>query len=101
MMRSYLGIVTNHGLQALLQESAYALRFLTRQAYAERPVRSVCYWAAMHAPQATEIQRYLDEGDGVIALKNLQASARFSGPIFPSDVPFSDCPETPSKATRS
>jgi len=86
MMRSYLGIVTSHGLQSLFPESDYALRGLVRVAYTERPVRGVCYWAAMQIPEATEIQGQLDEGDTGRAFQILQTSARFVGPILPSDV---------------
>ena len=85
-MRSYLGIITSRGLESLFLESDYTLRFLARLAYTDQPVRAVCYWAAMHVPEATEIQGQLDDGDSDRALQILQASARFLGPILPSDV---------------
>lgn len=87
-MRSYVGIVTGHGLQSLFPESEYALQGLARVAYTERPMRGVCYWAAMHVPEASEIQGQLDEGDTDRAFQILQASARFFGPVLPSDVRF-------------
>jgi hypothetical protein len=86
MMRSYLGIITSHGLESLFLESDYVLQFLARLAYTEQPLRGVCYWAAMNVPEATEIQGQLDEGDSDRALQILHASARFIGPILPSDV---------------
>ena len=85
-MRSYVGIVTSHGLQALFPESDYALRGLVRVAYTARPMRGVCYWAAMQIPEATEIQGQLDEGDSNRAFQILQTSATSLGPILPSDV---------------
>ena len=85
-MQSYLGIITSHGLQSLFLESEYVLRFLARLAYAEQPTRGVCYWAAIQVPEANEIQGQLEEGDNDTALQILQASARFIGPILPSDV---------------
>lgn len=51
-------------------------------------MRGVCYWAAMHVPEASEIQGQLDEGDTDRAFQILQASARFFGPVLPSDVRF-------------
>jgi hypothetical protein len=85
-MRSYVGIVTSRGLQSLFPESDYVLRGLTRLAYVGQPVHAVCYWAAMHVPEATEIQAQLDEGDSNRAFQVLQTSATFLGPILPSDV---------------
>lgn len=86
MMQSYLGIITSRGLQSLFLESDCVLRFLARLAYGEQPTRGVCYWAAMQVPEAIEIQEQLEEGDNDRALQVLRASARFLGPILPSDV---------------
>lgn len=85
MMRAYLGIVSSRGLEWLLPESDYVLRFLAGRAYAHRPPRGVCCWAAMHTPAATQIQGELEDGNADTALRLLQASAEFLGPILPSD----------------
>ena len=86
MMRSYVGIISRRGLEWLLPESDPVLRFLAGRAYAEWPPSAVYYWAAIQTPEATEIQGQLDDGDSDRALQILQATARFSGPILPSDV---------------
>jgi hypothetical protein len=85
-MQSYLGIINGRGLQSLFLESDYILGLLARLAYAEQPARAVCCWAAMQVPEAIEIQERLEEGDNGEALQVLRASARFLGPILPSDV---------------
>ena len=88
-MRSYIGIITSSGLEWLLPENDGVLRFLAGRAYAEWPHRAVCYWTAIQAAEAAEIQGELAEGDSNRALQILQASATFSGPVLPSDVrPF-------------
>ena len=88
MMQSYLGIITSRGLQSLFMESDCILRLLARLAYSEQPARAVCYWAAMQVPEAAEIQEQLEKGDSDRALQALRASARFLGPILPSDVRY-------------
>jgi hypothetical protein len=85
MMRAYLGIVSSRGLEWLLPENESVLRFLTGRTYANCPLQAVCCWAAMHAPAAAEIQYELEDGNSCTALRLLQASALFVGPILPSD----------------
>jgi hypothetical protein len=85
MMRAYLGIVSSRGLEWLLPENDNVLRFLAGRAYAHRPPRAVCCWAAMQAPAARQIQGELEDGNPDTALGLLQASALFLGPILPSD----------------
>ena len=84
-MRAYLGIVTSRGLEWLLPENRDVLRFLAGRAYGQRPPRAVCCWAAMQSPAASEIQGELDDGNPDAALRLLQASAPFLGPVLPSD----------------
>jgi hypothetical protein len=89
MLRNYLGIVSNHGLEVLFPENDYVRRCLTKLAYDQRPSRRICCWAAMHTLAAGEIQGQLDGGETDVALEILQASAHFLGPVLPSDIgPF-------------
>ena len=95
-MRSYVGIITSRGLEWLLPENDGVLRFLAGRAYTEWPHRAVCYWTAIQAAEAGEIQEELADGDSDRALQILQASAMFGGPILPSDVRLFDRREKPS-----
>lgn len=84
-MQVYLGIVSSRGLEWLLPENRDVLRFLASRAYGQRPPRAVCCWAAMQSPAASDIQGELDDGNPDAALRLLQASAPFLGPVLPSD----------------
>jgi hypothetical protein len=81
----YLGMVSSRGLEWLLPENRDVLRFLAGRAYGQRPPRAVCCWAAMQSPAASDIQGELDDGNPVAALRLLQTSAQFLGPVLPSD----------------
>lgn len=85
-MRTYVGIITRRGLELLFPESDYVRRCLARLAYTDRPAQRICCWAAMPDPVASEIHGQLNQGETDSALQILQASARFLGPVLPSDV---------------
>ena len=85
-MQSYVGIITYRGLESLLQESEQSLRFATRRAYQNYQGHSVCCWAAMPHSAAADARRLVEDGDCDEALKILSSSAKFLGPILPSDV---------------
>lgn len=85
MMQSYVGIITHRGLESLLQESEQSRRFVARYAYQSSQGRSVCCWAAIPHSAAIDLRRLLDDGEADAALQILSSSARFLGPILPSD----------------
>jgi hypothetical protein len=84
-MQVYLGMVSSRGLEWLLPENRDVLRFLAGRAYGQRPPCAVCCWAAMQMPAASEIQDELVDGNSDSALRLLQTSAQFLGPVLPSD----------------
>ncbi len=84
MNRSYVGIVTDHGLQAIYRESDHLMRFLDRQLYRNRPFGGLCYWAVMPDEVVVQIELQIRHGESQEALKALQEHADFLGPILPS-----------------
>ena len=88
MNRSYVGIVTAHGLQAIYRESDHLMRFLDRQLYRNRPFGGLCYWAVMPDEVVVQIELQISDGESEEALQALQEYAAFLGPILPSsDIP--------------
>jgi hypothetical protein len=84
MNRSYVGIVTAQGLQAIYRESDHLVRFLHRRLYRKRPFTGFCYWAVMPDDRVGQIELQINQGDGQAALKSLQECADYLGPILPS-----------------
>ena len=84
MNRSYVGIVTAQGLQAIYRESDHLVRFLHRRLYRQRPFDGFCYWAVMPDERVGQIESQIDQGDGQAALKSLQECADYLGAILPS-----------------
>jgi len=84
MNRSYVGIVTAQGLQAIYRESDHLVRFLHRRLYRQRPFDGLCYWAVMPDERVGQIESQIDQGDGQAALKSLQECADYLGAILPS-----------------
>jgi hypothetical protein len=83
MNRSYVGIVTAHGLQAIYRESDHLMRFLDRQLYRNRPFGGICYWAVIPDDVVAQIELQIRQGESQEALKSLQEYADFLGPIPP------------------
>lgn len=78
MLKSYVGLATPLGLEALLPEHELAVRALARRAKCSR---SVCCWAVLPDDDACEIDRRLAAGEGIAALRLLEAAARSVGRI--------------------
>lgn len=85
MQRSYVGIVTARGLEALFPESERAVRLLDRRIYGPRPFLGFCCWAVLRDEVAQQVRDYLKEGDRHSAYRVLELSATAFGPIMPSD----------------
>ena len=85
MLQSYVGIITSQGLESLVQETERTTRLVTRFAYGNRLGRTICCWAAVQHSVAMDVRRLVDDGDRARALEILNGSARFLGPILPSD----------------
>ena len=83
MNRSYIGIVTAQGLQAIYHESDHLVRFLNRRLYRKRPFGGLCYWAVMPDDVVPQIELQIRHGESQEALKSLQEYADFLGPIPP------------------
>jgi hypothetical protein len=83
MLKSYVGLASARGLEALTPEHHLAVEALTARA---RRVRSVCCWAVLPDDDAEAIGDRLAAGDAVAALALLEASAREFGTIVPGDL---------------
>ena len=85
MNRSYVGVVTAQGLQAIYQESDHLLRFLNRRLYRKQPFLGLCCWAVMAEEFADQIERQTKVGDSQSALRAFQENAIHFGSILPSE----------------
>ncbi|MFO0849964.1 MAG: hypothetical protein U0871_15620 [Gemmataceae bacterium] len=83
MLKSYVGLASARGLEALTPD-----HHLARQALATRTRgrRSVCCWAVLPDDSAAAIDEQLAAGDTRAALFLLEATAFGVGPILPSDL---------------
>ena len=84
MIRSYVGIVTTRGLQAFYCENDHIVRFLNRRLYRHKPYAGLCYWAVMPDETANQVERQLELGEYVLALRTLQTHALHYGSILPA-----------------
>jgi hypothetical protein len=85
MNRSYLGVVTRKGLEALFQEEDHVIRFLHRRVYRRRPFDGFCCWAVMSDEIADQIELQIEFGDYFQALRTLQSHAMHWGASLPND----------------
>ena len=84
MNRSYIGIVTTSGLQAIYRETDHVMRFLHRRLYRKRPYDGVCCWAVMSVEAAERIERQTKLGETQLALRALQENSIHFGSILPA-----------------
>ena len=83
--KSYVGIISRHGLESFFPENDHIVRFLVRRAYRRQPPEALCYWAVMPDSTADDIQWQLSCGDRERALATLHASAVGLGTMLPYD----------------
>ena len=83
MNRSYVGIVSLAGLQALYPEEDHVVRFLKRRAFRRRPNAGLM-WAVLSEENVQRIRDELGIGEPMSALLTLQTEALFCGSILPS-----------------
>jgi hypothetical protein len=83
MLKSYVGLASPNGLEALYPEHALAVETLAARA---KRGRSVCCWAVLPDDDACEIDHCLASGEQASALALLEAAAREVGQILPSDL---------------
>jgi len=83
MARSYLGIVSRHGLEWFFPEYEHAARFLVRRVYRQWPPERVCCWAVLADDTARAINGLLAQGDRQRAFEMLQARAEDLGTLLP------------------
>lgn len=84
MVESYVGIIGKRGVESFLPENQHTLHFLMRRAYRSRPMRAVCYWAALRDTDARSIEEQLDADNGHEALRMLEYCATHFGTIPPA-----------------
>ena len=83
MNRSYVGIVTLRGLEAIYPENEHVIRFLHRRVFRKRPYGGLC-WAVLSDEVLDCVERQLAVGEHRLAFWTLQAHADFGGSILPS-----------------
>ncbi len=83
MAHSYLGIISERGLELLTGETEHAAIFLSRRCYAHRPWRSVCCWATLDVQDAEMIHELIRLQLYGAALWRLNADAIALGTLTP------------------
>ncbi len=83
MNKSYIGIVTRHGLEALYRENAHVIRFLHRRVYRKQPITAICYSAVLDDQVARAIEWQISVGDRGLALTTFQIYSIDSGSSLP------------------
>ena len=91
MNRPYIGIVTRAGLESLRPEFEQTARSSARRAYQSRPLKAGCWWAALSDVTAAEVLRHISLGDRYGALRAIDRSDAFLGPILPGTFPLTTC----------
>jgi len=86
MLKSYVGIARQGGLESFYPENGHVARFLARLAYRRHGADRVCYWATIQDEPAREVELQLHCGKRGLALMLLQSHAHEIGVILPSDV---------------
>jgi hypothetical protein len=83
MKRSYLGLATPNGLEALYQENDHVVRFLHRRIYRPRALAAICYWAVLEDRFARLIEFQISIGEFAQAWYTLQYCAIDAGVSLP------------------
>lgn len=91
MNRSYLGIVTHRGLEAIFREEDHVIRFLHRRLYRRQSCDGICCWAVMNDDVVRHIQLLIREADCHAALRTLQTHALHWGVSLPDVSEDSAC----------
>jgi len=86
MNDSYVGVISQRGLESLIPERGHVTEFLTRRIYRTRGGNAVCYWAVLSENQANQVCRQLSCGRNADALSALQSLAIDLGTILPPDL---------------
>ena len=84
MARSYLGIITDQGLESLFPETEHAALFLLRRAHRDEANRSLCCWAVLSETTASGVLRDVYLGRFWNALVRLNIEAKYLGTLFPA-----------------
>lgn len=85
MNDSYVGVISERGLESLIPERGHVTEFLTRRIYRTRGGNAVCYWAVLSDNQADQVCRQLSCGLYGDALRALHSLASDLGTILPLD----------------
>jgi hypothetical protein len=83
MNRAYIGIITRAGLESLRPEDEHTARSSASRAYRSFPRKACCWWGALSDATAAEVLAQVSRGDRHTALRVIDRSAAFMGPIFP------------------
>lgn len=79
MRTSFVGLVSQFGLESFLPETEATRRWLV-QATARHPV--TCVWAVLPHEGAEEVGQLLHAGDSSVAFRHMASVADSLGPLF-------------------
>lgn len=82
MVRSYIGVVTRRGLEALYEENDHVVRFLNRRICRGRRTGGLL-WAVMDDDASEFVGVQLALGEMLAALHSLEAYAAYYGAMCP------------------
>ena len=82
MVRSYIGLVTRRGLEALHEENDHVVRFLNRRVCRQRHLGGLC-WAVMDDDASEYVQVQIALGEMHAALCSLEIHAEYCGSLSP------------------
>lgn len=85
MLKSYVGIVSEQGLELFYPENDHVIPFLMRRAYRPGRANTVCFWSVMRESVACAIQYLLQAGETDQAWSLLQSLATDVGVFSPQE----------------
>lgn len=83
MLKSFVGVASASGLEALYPENDEVIRFLIRRAYRSIESRSICFWVVMDDSVAHAIELMQDQGQRREALLSVCCLSNDLGQILP------------------
>ncbi len=85
MLKSYVGIASQHGIESFYPEGPHVIRFLKRRAYRTPWAQEVCFWAVVQDSIATSVEQLVACRQRQEALFLLQSLAAEVGTVCPDE----------------
>lgn len=87
MLQSYVGIISQRGLEVFCSETPDAVQFLRRRA-ARNPSHKVCFWSIVPDDAVQQVQSALRQGRFADALSLVEQHSREYGLVSPRENEF-------------